>query len=78
MWGNIFQADAMESGKTQRWERGVIPGNHETSMDRPGNTGAGENGRYTWKNMMGKDQGHLGSSLGDTLPSASFPLPKTI
>ena len=24
MWGNVFQAEAMESGKTQRWERGVI------------------------------------------------------
>lgn len=33
MWGNIFQAEAMESAKTQRKEES-FSGNYETSVDR--------------------------------------------
>lgn len=43
-------------------------------VDRSESIGVRENGRHTWKDMMGKDQGHLGSPLGDTLPPSFFPL----
>lgn len=49
-------------------------GNDETSVDRPERTGAGENGRRTWNDIMGKDQGDLDSPLGETLPPSFFPL----
>lgn len=44
------------------------------SVDRPESIDAGENGRHIWKDTMEKDQGHLGSPLGDTLLPSFFPL----